>query len=137
MPKQILINGTVYHLVKAVGLPTIEQQEEAEKYGHEVITVDAKWEEYGDSAGPRRNKEMIEMNPDWVIAFHEHIELSKGTKHTLSLAEKSNIPWVLCNKNGVIECSDAMEISATSDTAVKQRKLSSLLFKEKPKQYIS
>lgn len=84
------------------GADTIAK-EEGEKQGYKVITVDAKWNKYGDSAGPRRNEEMMKMNPNWVIAFHEHIENSKGTKHMLSLAKKNKCNWTLIGKTGVID----------------------------------
>ena len=35
-----------------------------------------------------RNKKMLDMNPDLVIAFHDDIENSKGTKDCIKEAEK-------------------------------------------------
>src|SRR5690349_15013859 len=46
------------------------------------ITVPALWSEYGKAAGPIRNKEMLDTyRPDIVLAFHDNLELSKGTKN--------------------------------------------------------
>ncbi len=44
----------------------------------------ADWHRYGRSAGPRRNEEIVEA-ADVVVAFTTG---SKGTSHTISLAEK-------------------------------------------------
>jgi hypothetical protein len=53
-----------------------------------LIEVHANWKKYGRAAGPIRNKLMLDMNPDLVIAFHEDLENSKGTKNTVDEAEK-------------------------------------------------
>ena len=56
----------------------------------------AQWEKYGKKAGPIRNQTMLDMgNPDIVVAFHEDIESSKGTKDMVSRAKKSGIPVVV------------------------------------------
>lgn len=51
----------------------------------EVTTINAKWGEFGKRAGIIRNIEMLEMNPDFVIAFPG----GKGTAHMTSIAEKA------------------------------------------------
>ena len=33
------------------------------------LTIPAQWEKHGRSAGPRRNTQMLNFNPDYVIAF--------------------------------------------------------------------
>lgn len=63
----------------------------ASALGFDVIAVPAKWHIYGRSAGPRRNKEMLDMNPNLVIAFHADITKSKGTKNMLSIARRAKI----------------------------------------------
>lgn len=61
----------------------------AKELGLTVREYPAKWSEYGRAAGPIRNKQMYETEkPDIVIAFHNDIENSKGTKHMVSLARK-------------------------------------------------
>jgi hypothetical protein len=47
-----------------------------------VKRYDADWNKYGKSAGPKRNQEMIDKEGpfDLVLAFHEDLEASKGTK---------------------------------------------------------
>jgi hypothetical protein len=54
--------------------------------------VKANWEKYGKAAGPIRNQEMLEFGkPNLVLAFHNDIANSKGTKHMVSIAEKAGI----------------------------------------------
>lgn len=59
------------------------------------ISVDhyhAQWSRYGRAAGPIRNKRMLEEGrPDIVIAFHEDLERSVGTKHMVSIAVKAGV----------------------------------------------
>lgn len=50
----------------------------------------AKWDEFGKSAGPRRNQQMLdEGKPDLVVAFHHDIEHSKGTADMVKRAQKA------------------------------------------------
>ena len=60
--------------------------------GLDVIEVPAKWREYGRAAGPIRNQEMLEMRPDLVLAFHERMDLGKGTRDMVNRATKAGIP---------------------------------------------
>lgn len=55
----------------------------------------AEWERYGHAAGPVRNRKMLAMKPDLVIAFHDDIAASKGTRHCLAAARQLNIPTIL------------------------------------------
>jgi hypothetical protein len=64
----------------------------ARKHGLEVLVFPAKWEKYGNAAGPIRNKQMLdEGKPDLVVAFHNDLEHSKGTQNTVNQAMKVNI----------------------------------------------
>lgn len=63
----------------------------ATSLGFEVVSVPADWKKYGKAAGPIRNRVMLDMNPDLVIAFHNDIENSKGTKDCVKEAEKRGI----------------------------------------------
>lgn len=57
-----------------------------------MIIYFAEWNKYGKSAGPIRNKKMIdEGNPDIVIAYHDDIENSKGTKNMITQAKDKGI----------------------------------------------
>lgn len=65
----------------------------AEKHGYTVIPVPAEWSKYGNAAGPIRNQNMIDKyKPNLVIAFHNNLESSKGTKDMVKRAEKAGIP---------------------------------------------
>jgi len=64
----------------------------AKKYGLEVIWFPADWEKYGRAAGPIRNKQMImEGKPDLVVAFHNNISKSRGTKNMVTQARRHGI----------------------------------------------
>lgn len=52
----------------------------------------ADWERYGRAAGPIRNRQMIDTKPDLVLAFHDNLAMSKGTKNTVDQARKAKIP---------------------------------------------
>lgn len=46
------------------------------------------WNNYGRSAGIRRNAEMLEKeNPDVVLAFRK--DMSRGTSHMIDIAQKA------------------------------------------------
>ena len=60
--------------------------------GFEVIVVSAQWEAFGRAAGPIRNREMLNLNPDKVLAFHDDLEKSKGTKDCVTEARRRGIP---------------------------------------------
>ena len=63
----------------------------AEKYGLKVIRERPNWNRFGDSAGPIRNRRMLEKNPDLVLAFHNDIENSRGTKDMVTIARDAGI----------------------------------------------
>jgi hypothetical protein len=57
-----------------------------------VLKFPADWTKYGKSAGPIRNHQMlIEGKPDLILAFHDDILNSKGTKNMVTQALKSLI----------------------------------------------
>lgn len=66
-----------------------------EKYGLEVIPVPAKWERYYRAAGPIRNRKMLNMNPDKVIAFHNDLTKSTGTIDMVSIARKAGVETIV------------------------------------------
>jgi len=87
-----LPTGTIIIEGEAPGADTIAR-EEAEKLGLEVLKYEAKWARYGRGAGPIRNLQMItEGKPNLVVAFHNNIERSRGTKNMLKQAEEHKIP---------------------------------------------
>lgn len=66
----------------------------AQKHGLEVIPVPAKWDVYGRAAGPIRNQEMLDKyKPTLVVAFHNDIEHSKGTKDMIERTTNAGIEF--------------------------------------------
>lgn len=59
----------------------------AEENSIPCIRVSALWDQYGKSAGYRRNVEMLTYNPDVVLAFPG----SKGTAMMIKLAKEANV----------------------------------------------
>ena len=69
----------------------------ARERGHTVIEFKANWMLYREKAGPIRNREMLSAKPDKVVAFHEDIVNSKGTKDMIEVARKAMIPVEVFN----------------------------------------
>lgn len=69
----------------------------AGKVGHAlgfvVHACPAEWDRYGKAAGPIRNRAMLALHQDveLVIAFHDSIETSKGTRDMLGVATDRGI----------------------------------------------
>jgi len=60
----------------------------AEDLSISVIHCPANWNSYGKRAGIMRNIQMLEEHkPDLILAFHDDIEISKGTKHMIETAK--------------------------------------------------
>lgn len=61
-----------------------------------IAEFPANWKLYGISAGPKRNQQMLdEGKPDYVLAFHDEINSSKGTKDMIRRAIKAGINYKL------------------------------------------
>jgi hypothetical protein len=58
--------------------------------GFKETVFPANWEAHGRMAGYMRNLEMLDQEPDLVIAFWNGT--SKGTKHTIDAARQRGIP---------------------------------------------
>jgi hypothetical protein len=83
-PNMLLINGG------APGADTIAREwAVSRKVDH--LTLYAKWELFGRSAGPIRNRRMAKKKPKLVLAFHSDIDKSKGTRDMIGVAEKLKI----------------------------------------------
>lgn len=63
----------------------------AAELGMHVIAVPADWDRYGRAAGPIRNQQMIDLNPDFVYAFRTYGR-SRGTDDLVRRAEQAGIP---------------------------------------------
>jgi len=61
-----------------------------------VYGFPADWARYGRAAGPIRNKQMlVEGTPTLVVAFHDNLRNSKGTRNMVEQAVYARIPVVL------------------------------------------
>jgi hypothetical protein len=84
-PDTTIIEGEARGADTLAGVLAVEFKFSLEKYP-------AKWKEYGRAAGPIRNRQMLdEGQPDRVIAFHDHIEQSVGTKDMIKQSAKRKI----------------------------------------------
>jgi len=63
----------------------------AKLLGFTVWTVSAEWNKFGKAAGPTRNRRMLDLEPDLVIAFHNDLTTSKGTIDTINEAKRRGI----------------------------------------------
>jgi hypothetical protein len=64
----------------------------ATTWGLGLEVYPANWKKYNKAAGPIRNQQMLdEGKPDLVLAFHDNIDKSKGTKDMVARAEKAGI----------------------------------------------
>ncbi len=68
----------------------------ARQCGLKVIGFHPDWDTYGKAAGVLRNTEMLEQGkPDVVIAFHDWLADSKGTKDMVWKSLMASIPTYL------------------------------------------
>lgn len=63
----------------------------AQDMGFKTEAHPAQWELYGRAAGPIRNQEMLDSGIDLVLAFHENLARSKGTKDMVKRAKKAGV----------------------------------------------
>lgn len=80
-------------------------REVAYSLGIPVLPVPAEWDKYGKPAGPIRNRKMLKFRqayPDHIkqiIAFHNNIKASIGTRDMCTIAKQVNIPvWVFSER---------------------------------------
>lgn len=68
----------------------------AEQLRIPVLAFPAEWKKYGRSAGPIRNAQMLrEGKPAVVLAFHDDLAHSAGTKDMVERAKKAGLKvWV-------------------------------------------
>lgn len=64
----------------------------ASSQGKLHIIYEADWKTYGRKAGPIRNSEMLGERPNMVLAFHDDIDNSRGTKDMVNKARQKLIP---------------------------------------------
>jgi len=63
----------------------------AKELGLIVEEHPAKWGQYGRSAGPIRNREMMDAGAELVLAFHKDFEHSRGTKDMITVARAKGV----------------------------------------------
>lgn len=73
-----------------------------EELGFYVKEMSADWDKYGRSAGPIRNRGMLSKMPRYVLAFHDDIEHSKGTKDCINEAlRRGFLVFLYTHKDGL------------------------------------
>lgn len=89
----------------------------ATSYGLSTWAFPAHWKRFGKRAGPVRNQRMLdEAKPNLVVAFHNYLPGSKGTRDMVTKARLAGIPVQLFNANGEqIEVTD--ELLSPAETA--------------------
>ena len=71
------------------------------KHGHSEMPFRALWGVHGRSAGPIRNRRMLnEGEPGLVVAFHDNLSRSKGTADMLKQARKRGVPTRILRSKG-------------------------------------
>lgn len=66
----------------------------------DVVTVQADWDTYGRAAGPIRNRRMLDLKPERVVAFHNDLAASKGTRDCVTEALRRGIPVTVYTTTG-------------------------------------
>jgi hypothetical protein len=62
---------------------------------------EADWDRQGKRAGPLRNQRMLEDGkPDYVLAFHDDFDNSKGTKSMVNIAKKAGVMFNIIHHDG-------------------------------------
>lgn len=82
---------------------------EAKKLYFTTISVPANWEFYGKRAGVFRNHKMFDTwKPDIILAFHNNIQKSKGTKEMIkyALSKGHKNIFLFTNSNSPVKISD-------------------------------
>lgn len=94
MRPEVIIEG------EAAGADSIAR-DVAESLGIPVEKYPANWTAHGLAAGPIRNRQMLtEGKPDAVLAFHDDIEASKGTKDMVQAAMLADLPVTVVGHKG-------------------------------------
>jgi hypothetical protein len=69
-----------------------------------VLKFPANWQKHGKSAGPIRNrKQLKEGAPDLVLAFHNDIANSKGTKDMVRISLQAKIETHVYTEQGEVQ----------------------------------
>lgn len=60
--------------------------------GIPVQKCPADWKTYGKKAGAIRNQQMLDLNPDLVVAFHPETGITPGTRDMVTRANVKGTP---------------------------------------------
>lgn len=84
-------NGKIVAIISggAPGADTLAEKYSLEYLKKKAKVLEAKWGRYGDSAGPIRNKQIVQAS-QVIIAFPD--PSSKGTWSTVRIAKKEQVP---------------------------------------------
>jgi hypothetical protein len=67
--------------------------EVARELGIPVLAFPADWDKHGRAAGPIRNAQMLrEGRPHLILAFHDALEHSRGTRDMVAKAKRAGRP---------------------------------------------
>lgn len=70
----------------------------AQKLNFKIFPFPANWDLYGRAAGPIRNRQMLKFKPDLVLAFHDDLAQSKGTKNMIKMARDAKVKCIIYGK---------------------------------------
>ena len=73
----------------------------AKALGYEVREFPADWKRFGNGAGVLRNRAMLDAHPDRVIAFHDDLQRSRGTRDCVEEAQRREIAVTVIRHGGV------------------------------------
>jgi hypothetical protein len=90
---QVLVEG------EARGADQIARME-ASHLGVHVLGFPAPWGQLGRAAGMRRNEVMLAMRPSIVLAFHDELKASRGTRGACRIAWDLGLPIHLFDSSG-------------------------------------
>lgn len=94
-PDTVIVHGDQGNAERTIGADRIADRV-AEELGLVREKYPARWgafgrEGTGDPAGPIRNREMLDTGVDLVVAFHDYLPGSKGTRDTVDEATRRGI----------------------------------------------
>jgi YspA, cpYpsA-related SLOG family len=68
--------------------------------GLRVTVIPAEWDRFGSAAGPIRNRLMLAEKPDVVLAFHDDLRRSLGTRDCVAEAQRRGVPVEVWTSRG-------------------------------------
>ena len=78
--------------------------EVGDELGIPVFELKANWAKEGNAAGPIRNAQMLKFGHiDLVLAFHDDIEHSKGTRDMIDKAIRAKVRVILYSHKGTFD----------------------------------